>query len=138
MLLLLRTQAIHSATSPAEDQMLGPGIKSTAAAGGSKVPRAQKGRAQAALVCCFLLLLAYAGRTVVRNADWVDEEQLFIAAQKVHCSGPCCNKTHALIAALPYICRHLRTRQPHAIGQDYLWSRAPPLSCVMVQCCWQE
>ena len=30
-----------------------------------------------------VILLAYAGRTVTRNLDWVNEEQLFIAAQKV-------------------------------------------------------
>ena len=30
-----------------------------------------------------MLLLAYAGKTVIRNEDWVDEEKLFIAAQKV-------------------------------------------------------
>ncbi|KAK9805000.1 hypothetical protein WJX73_010519 [Symbiochloris irregularis] len=42
-----------------------------------------KRRAKVAAVLIGLLLCAYAGRTVVRNADWVDEEQLFVSAQKV-------------------------------------------------------
>lgn len=42
-------------------------------------------RAGAALAAALLagLLLFYAGRTVLRNEDWRDEERLFLSAQKV-------------------------------------------------------
>ena len=52
-------------------------------AGAASMPILQPIRARIALGLAGVLLLAYAARTVNRNMDWVDEERLFIAAQKV-------------------------------------------------------
>ena len=43
----------------------------------------RRARAMAAAVFVALLLAFYAGKTVLRNQDWRDEERLFRAAQKV-------------------------------------------------------
>ena len=59
-----------------------PGASATTAA--PQPPRRLR-RVRAALAAALLaaLLAFYAGRTVLRNRDWLDEERLFLAAQKV-------------------------------------------------------
>jgi hypothetical protein len=51
--------------------------------GGSPQRPLRRARAMAAAVFVALLLAFYAGKTVLRNQDWRDEERLFRAAQKV-------------------------------------------------------
>lgn len=53
------------------------------AAGDGKPSRLQRARTMLAAALLVGLLLFYAGRTVLRNEDWHDEERLFVAAQKV-------------------------------------------------------
>ncbi|KAL4459052.1 hypothetical protein ABPG75_013917 [Micractinium tetrahymenae] len=61
----------------------GSGSSSGSSNNGSKAARLRRAGAVLAAAMLAGLLLFFAGRTVLRNEDWRDEERLFLSAQKV-------------------------------------------------------
>ena len=81
---------------------------------------------------CLATLLAYwASITVLRNGDWMDEERLFIAAQKV---GPVAHAAGAVLCDGNPVAACCNTRVAFHLGYD------APGSCSadVVQSCPQQ
>ncbi|KAF8071070.1 Tmtc4 [Scenedesmus sp. PABB004] len=86
---LLAAEAVGAALPDGGGGGSGDGGDSSDSGGGAAAPRAAPGgrarraRGVVAWLCIALVLAAFGARTLRRNADWWDEERLFLAALRV-------------------------------------------------------